>query len=389
MERKEKERLISKYSLARHIADKSIFKYEIFCQSVQLALQQIQEIEITILKRKQQVKIEDILIDIVFMYLIEAKYVSVVFRKRSEKHFKSFLKGIFIQKHLFNEVGPRGIYARHKPKIDPLVDKDIDQFNNVISDIIQTSAKLGERKYIQTPQSPSSLEEFDKGTGNWSTLLENKTLRPYQENWERYTKDSPNMARGFPYEGGSDYISVAILKSAFSKYSEYKHFINSQLLLLNNEIMLMLFSDDYYDSIDRELTSDITLSKGTIVEKNLDKLIELDNSNESFVIDYSNFINQCSVEVEKIIWVSLYGSKMHMTGGRYGSDITQISESGIIQGVDTDDKHELQNYWWARFPNPETGLPFANKFLLFDHFKQIYSYLQSKGIDEAISQIQK
>ena len=45
----------------------------------------------------------------------------------------------------------------------------------------------------------------------------------------------------------------------------------------------------------------------------------------------------------------------------------------FIQGPIT---QELVQYWWARFPNPETGLPFQNQHQLYTHLVSIRDRLK-------------
>ena len=77
-------RLLKKYFAARYIADKGIFRYEIFCQAVQLAMEQVQEVELTVLKSKQETKIESVLIDILVLYFLEAKVIGSIVQRSSQ-----------------------------------------------------------------------------------------------------------------------------------------------------------------------------------------------------------------------------------------------------------------------------------------------------------------
>ena len=52
MNTQDKEHLIKKYFTARYIVDKCITRYEIFLQSVQIAVEQVQSIEIRCLEEK-------------------------------------------------------------------------------------------------------------------------------------------------------------------------------------------------------------------------------------------------------------------------------------------------------------------------------------------------
>ena len=118
------------------------------------------------------------------------------------------------------------------------------------------------------------------------------------------------------------------------------------------------------------------------LETDLDQIISEDKQ-DSIEFIYEDIRNYQALEIEKIIWIALYYKSMDMINPGY--DMNQVEDPGVIKGVDNDDRHLLQNYWWARFPDPDTSLPFKNKYKLFAHFKEVYSFLQDFDIEKVIT----
>jgi hypothetical protein len=68
---------------------------------------------------------------------------------------------------------------------------------------------------------------------------------------------------------------------------------------------------------------------------------------------------------EKSLWMVLYGAGLQEGPGRF-DPADPTTDNRLMIGA----PQKLVKYWWARFPDPQTGRPFPNQTQLFRHLKQ-------------------
>lgn len=387
MDSEDKTRLIKKYYQARYIADKTINRYELFCQCVQIAAEQIQEVEISLIKERfagKGITVKDFLVDILFVFFIEARVIPIIAKGIVQKFFTSIQQ----TKLLAEKFSPQILKSMDEKKLWAMIKDDepvkkalltrTAELEKYVTEALGLGTKVISKVREKEDTSGNRVIDPYKNIGRWEQALANNLLRPYLGH--DIPGYDPNIAKGFKYKDGQDKFAVAFIKSAFSSLMDYKIKINSAFAMFQEDLMLMLSIEEYYASLPKETVSDIT-PPVTLMELAFDKIIEGDIGD----FDYENMRLYMSIEIEKILWVALYGGQITIAGRGFNHD--DIRDAGIITNLDPVSGPALQDYWWARFPNPDTGMPFRNKYHLFDHFKLIYSDLVKHGIQNAMSRI--
>jgi hypothetical protein len=320
-------------------------------------------------------------VDILFVFFIEAKVIPIVAKGIVSRFFNSIQKS----KILAEKFTPQILRSMDEKKLWEMIEKDADVVKKVTTTLAEREKEvtawlgIGKKVFEKIKEKENisgiKLAESYKNVGRWEEALQKRLLRPAD-----VPGSEPNIAKGFKYKEGQDKFAVAFIKSAFASLTDYKIKINSTFAIFHEELMLMLSIEYYYASLPKETVSDIT-PPVSLVELALDKMIEGDIGD----FDYENMRLYMSMEIEKILWVALYGGQITIAGRGFNHDT--VDDAGIITNLDPVSGPALQDYWWARFPNPDTGMPFRNKYQLFDHFKMIYSELVKHGIQNAMTKI--
>ena len=96
----------------------------------------------------------------------------------------------------------------------------------------------------------------------------------------------------------------------------------------------------------------------------LAELLSIEQSSHDESVPLSDVRDEYMFAYEKAIWMTLYGKEMRIHKDGVAA-FDPVLDRRLIQNIPGD----LVTYWWSRFPDPKTGLPFPSQYLLFRHLK--------------------